>query len=190
MIFLARLDFLLRFFLFVFKATQVHIQRLHLLSYLKIAQLNYLETKIAQSRHFCFTLPHLSLSLELQLLSWNGFGWSHATILVTCVSSGCSLYGTYLASPPCNRTILEQKSWYFQALWESLPSTFLIDYLIFMHIFMHFFLAYRARIRGLQHVGANYKANVPNSTWKSTKNWCYERGRKTCSSKFLARKLP
>ena len=163
MIFLARLDFLLRFFLFVFKATQVHIQRLHLLSYLKIAQLNYLETKIAQSRHFCFTLPHLSLSLELQLLSWNGFGWSHATILVTCVSSGCSLYGTYLASPPCNRTILEQKSWYFQALWESLPSTFLIDYLIFMHIFMHFFFL----LTGLGSEGCNMSGQITKQTFQT-----------------------
>ena len=47
-----------------------------------------------------------------------------------------------------------------------------------------FFLFYRVRIRGQQHVEANYKANVPNSTWKSTKNWCYVLEQKTCSSKL------
>ena len=54
-----------------------------------------------------------------------------------------------------------------------------VSYQVF--IFIRFFS--RARIPGLQHAVANFNPNEANSTWKSTKNWCSERGRKTCSSK-------
>lgn len=51
------------------------------------------------------------------------------------------------------------------------------------------YLFCRVRIRGQQHVEANYKANVPNSTWKSTKNWCYVPEQKTCSSKLIFQEI-
>ena len=68
-------------------------------------------------------------------------------------------------------------------LWSTVKNSFETRLMtLFLTIFIYFC---RVRIRGQQHVEANCKANVPNSTWKSTKNWCYVLEQKTCSSKLL-----